>query len=68
MSDGNIPTRQLWCLVVDDVTPFDITISANANIWQLKELIREERKHGALATVDAKDLVLWKVRTYQRLA
>jgi len=53
---------RLRCLVEGEATVFTVTVSVNDEIGDLKELVLEKRKHGALHSVDAADLVLWKVR------
>jgi hypothetical protein len=55
MSD---PTT-FWCLVEGDDTPFPITAALTTPIGVLKEWIKEK---GVLSSVDATDLILWKVR------
>jgi hypothetical protein len=55
-------TYHLWCLVEEDNTLFPIIASPALSVGQLKDLIKEKRKHGALSNIDATDLTLWKVR------
>ena len=52
----------LWCLVDGDSRPFKVTALDDADVTDLKKLIKEEGKKGILCDVDAKDLDLWKVR------
>ena len=53
--------REFRCLVQDDQTSFKVAIDIDNDIDDLKETIRRKCEHGCLRTVDAKDLVLWKV-------
>jgi hypothetical protein len=57
-------TRTLWCLVEGDSSAFKVKPTLNADVDDLKALVYEEGKHGILRDVDAKDLGLWKVRTF----
>jgi len=61
------PPRKLWCLIKHDSVTFQVTVSANATIHELKDLILEKGKQHTLRDVDAKDLVLLKMkaRTFQ---
>lgn len=53
--------RTLWCLIEGESTPFKVMAHLNTDINDLKKVVREERKNGALRNVDASDLILWKV-------
>ena len=53
--------RDLWCCIKDDPNVFEVTALVDANIGQLKKLVWEQRKNGALQEIDAADLVLLKV-------
>ena len=55
--------RTLLYLIEGEYEPFAVNISGDDNIYNLKDLIRENHKHGgALSSVNAADLTLWKVR------
>ena len=45
-----------------DSSVFAVMTKEDINMMSLKKLIKEEGKNGVLANVDAKDLILWKVR------
>jgi Crinkler effector protein N-terminal domain len=60
--------RVLLCLIEGDSTVFQVKAPINNNVLDLKGLIREQRKHGVLSSVDAPDLVLWKVSTTSTIA
>ena len=49
----------LICLIEGDSSPFFVKPKEDDQIMRLKELIQEEARLGS---VDAKDLLLWKVR------
>ena len=51
----------LWCHIVGDNTFFPIVASSTTLIGVLKSKIKEERKNGVPSSVDAADLLLWKV-------
>jgi Crinkler effector protein N-terminal domain len=55
-------TRALICLITGESSLFKVRPTGRDDIMDLKELIKEEGKNGVLNSVDAKDLVLWKVR------
>jgi hypothetical protein len=61
--------RLLWCLIDTDIDiesmPFEVTAPINASVNRLKELVWEKGKNGVLGNVDAKNLVLYKVITFQ---
>jgi hypothetical protein len=63
----NEPHRVLWCFIKDDHNAFKVIAPVDIDIDEVKELIWEKGKYGKLRGTDAKDLVLWKVRT-ERLA
>jgi len=54
--------RTLTCLIEGDSSLFQVNSTGDKNIFNLKKLIWEEGKRGVLSNVDAKDLILWKVR------
>jgi hypothetical protein len=58
---SNTP-KDFWCYVVGDNTAFPVVASSTTFIGKLKDLIKEKGKNGVLNSVDAKDLILWKVR------
>ena len=59
MSGGAI---QLWCLIDRSSNPFKVVPQTGNDIYDLKKLIIDEKRHGALRSVDPSDLVLFKVR------
>ena len=61
MSDD--AARTLWCLIESESAPFQVTAPVYASIYDLKVLVHEKCKNGALRNVDASDLILWKVCT-----
>ena len=61
MSDST--ARTLWCLVEGGSALFAVTAPANANIYNLKKLILEEKKNE-LKDIDADQLILLKVSTF----
>jgi hypothetical protein len=65
MADDN---RVLRCLVSGDTTSFKVAVPAEGDVVDLEELVLEKGRKGILHDVDAKDLVLWKVSHFQRLA
>jgi hypothetical protein len=60
MADGVV--RSLVCLIEGDTVVFPVESEGNSSIMKLKEDIKEKRKNGVLRSVDAVDLILWKVR------
>jgi Crinkler effector protein N-terminal domain len=54
----------LLCLIEGESSlyMFRVEPTGSMDIMQLKELIKEKNKNGMLSSIDAKDLVLWKVR------
>jgi Crinkler effector protein N-terminal domain len=58
----NLALPALICLIEGDSSPFIVRPEEDITIMDLKKLIREERKNGVLARIDAADLLLWKVR------
>jgi hypothetical protein len=52
----------LTCLIEGESSLFSVKPKEDINIMDLKELIKEEGINGVLGRVDAKDLILWKVR------
>ena len=61
MSDGT--SRTLWGLVKGGSGLFEVIAPANANVYNLKELILEENKNK-LKDLDAHQLILLKVSTF----
>ena len=59
---GGLTSRRLRCLVEGDSAPFTLTVPLNVEVGDLKEIVHEKGQNGALSGVDAKDLVLLKVR------
>jgi len=55
--------RKLWCLIKHDSVPFLVTVSANATIHELKELILKEGI-GTSKGILSQDLLLFKVSTF----
>jgi hypothetical protein len=65
MADNNSQELVLWCTVHDESaqpSPFKVTISASADVGDLKEAIKKKNEH-TFADFDAHTLVLWKVRS-----
>ena len=60
MSDD---ARALLCLIQGDSAVFEVSVPKEKRVLRLQKLIWEERKNGVLHSVDAADLVLWKVNT-----
>jgi hypothetical protein len=56
---------KFWCIVEDDDAPFLVRVPTDAYIADLKVLIQEQRKYGALQGVDAARLALWTVSHFQ---
>ena len=54
--------RTLLCLIIGESVLFTVKPTGSLDIIDLKSLIKEDRKEGVLGSVDAKDLILWKVR------
>jgi hypothetical protein len=54
--------RALTCLIEGETSLFRVKPTGSMDILELKDLIHEKGKNGVLSIVDAKDLVLWKVR------
>jgi len=61
MSDGT--SRTLWGLVKGGSGLFEVIAPANANVYNLKELILEKNKNK-LKDLDADQLILLKVSTF----
>jgi hypothetical protein len=60
MADDDPPA--LVCLIAGESSPFVVEPKGNISILKLKQLIKENRKNGAISRFDAADLILWKVR------
>ena len=56
---------ELWCLFKGEANPFKVIANVGGDIYELKKLIKGEKVE--LRSVDASDLVLWKVRMFQWL-
>ena len=54
----------LWCNVKGDPALFKINVGIGDDVGDLKELIHTKCKQNILSGIDAKDLVLWKVRRF----
>ena len=52
----------LTCLIEGESSPFIVEPKEDMNIMKLKDLIQEKGKNGVLGSVDAADMILWKVR------
>jgi len=70
MSSGLLPPPmqttnlcQLYCLLEGEANPFIVIADVGQNMLQLKDLI--QGKKALLRSVDASDIVLWKVSMFQ---
>jgi Crinkler effector protein N-terminal domain len=61
------PVFPLYAFVQDDTTLLNVTVAADDHVYKLKKLIYKEGKNGILHNVDAKDLSLWMVSSFQML-
>jgi len=52
--------HEIWCLVEGANIPFPVVTSSDIFISELKEMIGDKNRFPQ--TVDAMDLILWKVR------
>jgi hypothetical protein len=52
----------LTCLIKGESSLFSVKPKEDISIMELKDLIQEEGKNGMLGSIDAADLLLWKVR------
>ena len=52
----------LTCLIEGESLLFRVYPNTDIQILDLKSLIKKERINGVLGSVDATDLILWKVR------
>jgi Crinkler effector protein N-terminal domain len=52
----------LTCLIEGESSLLRVKPTTDIDMVDLKKLIREEGKNGVLASIDAKELLLWKVR------
>jgi Crinkler effector protein N-terminal domain len=57
----------VWCLIKGDSAPFDVTVPANATIYDLKKLVKAEVENDALDGIGAGSLKLWKVSGFSQL-
>lgn len=66
--ETNGSNRELVCLVQGDPMPFVVTTSSNDGILDLQQLIYNQKDKGILQNVNASDLTLWKVSSFQKSA
>jgi hypothetical protein len=59
---------KLLCLVEGDPIPFVVTASLDSRIFDLQQLIYNQKDRGILQDVNASDLILWKVNSFKKLA
>jgi len=59
-----IDYNKIYCLVQGDSRFFPVTTNSDGDVADLKKLIQEQRQHGILHNINAKDLVLWKVGVF----
>lgn len=64
--ETNGSNRKLLCLVQDDSIPFMVTTSSNNRIFELQQLVYNQKDKGVLQDVNASDLILWKVSSFQK--
>jgi hypothetical protein len=55
--------RFLWCFILDDAAPFQIAMSVNSNIDNLKDTIKLKQQ-PKLDLFPASSLVLWRVSIF----
>jgi Crinkler effector protein N-terminal domain len=53
--------RLLICIVEGESAVLQIKVPIDSSVLDIKKLVLEESRNGALRDVDSKDLVLWKV-------
>ena len=63
---NNGSNHKLWCLVQGDSMPFMVTTSSNNRIFELQQLVYNQKDKGVLQDVNASDLALWKVSSFQK--
>ena len=66
--ETNGSNRKLVCLVQGDPKPFVVTTSSNDGILELQQLVYNQKDKGILQDVNASDLTLWKVSSFQKSA
>ena len=66
--ETNGSNRELVCLVQGDSMPFVVTTSSNDGILDLQQLVYNQKDKGILQDVNASDLTLWKVSSFQKSA
>ena len=54
--------RFIECFVEGESALFSIEATRHMAITDLRYLIKKNREHGAVSSVDAVNLILWKVR------
>jgi hypothetical protein len=54
--------RALRCLIEGESSLFMVKPTGSMDILELKYLIQEQGKNGVLSSVDATELVIWKLR------
>jgi hypothetical protein len=55
-------TYELWCLIEGDSTPFAVNAPYATYTFELKRLIHKRPESGILQGVDARNLILKKVK------
>jgi hypothetical protein len=65
MTDNN--HRTVRCLAERDTKNFKVNISLASDVADLQEAIWDKGKHGVFRDVDAKHLILYKVRLIESL-
>ena len=55
-------TYKLWCLIEGDSTPFTVDAPSDTYIFELKRLIHKRPESAILQGVDARYLILKKVK------
>jgi hypothetical protein len=48
--------------------PFVVTASPDSRIFNLQQLVNNQKDKGILHDINALDLVLWKMNSFKRLA
>ena len=66
--ETNGSNRKLWCLVQGDSTPFMVTTPSNNRTFELQQLVYNQKDKDVLQDVNASDLALWKVSSFQKSA
>ena len=55
-------TYKLWCLIEGDSAPFTVNAPSDTYIFELKQLIHERSESYILRGVDARHLILKKMK------